>query len=202
MYNDVLFCCILRNIMRSGSEFSPILSRLPQELGRQKYCSCNVNYTFSRFTEKGSIVMIVCNALALIAICVQSLSIFLKTSTTVTSAVIARITLPIAGIAANIIMYWKVQAYSSNHCDSYTFLSHQSVVNTPSRLSSHHSRNSLCSLYSRIILHWDQLLRGLCLSFYCRPTDRSIWRTAQFYSVLDDVGICHCIPHHTTTSPS
>ena len=53
-----------------------------------KYCSCNIKYILPVITEKGAIVMIMCNMLALTAAFAQGQRICLKTSTTITVRVL------------------------------------------------------------------------------------------------------------------
>ena len=62
---------------------------------------------------------------------------------------------------------------------SIAFLIVSSLLNVllvlpPARLSPHYNRSSLCGVHGRTMLHWEQVLCGLCLSFcfMIRPNDK------------------------------
>ena len=86
--------------MSNTSESSPLLSKPPQEQKQQKYRSCNFKYRLPLITEKGAIVMIVCNMLALTAGIAQLLRIFLMHSTTLSLVLMVVIIFPVVGIVA------------------------------------------------------------------------------------------------------
>ena len=88
--------------MSTASESSPLLSKPSPKQKYQKRCSCRIKYRLPMITEKGAIVVIVCNVLALTAICAQLQNIFSTTTfTRVTFLVMAIITFPIVGIVAD-----------------------------------------------------------------------------------------------------
>ena len=90
-----MFYHMLQVVMSTASESSPLLSKQPPKRGEQKHCSCSVNYRLPMITEKGAIVMIVCNVLAFFAIVAQLLKIFIMTTTSAAFAVMAIIIFPI-----------------------------------------------------------------------------------------------------------
>ena len=93
--------CRLEVTMSTASESSPFLGERPQKQKYQKHCSCHVKYRLPKITEKGAVVMIVCNVLALTAVCAQLQRILFATITDVAHAVMAIITFPIVGIVAD-----------------------------------------------------------------------------------------------------
>ena len=78
--------------MSPASESPPLLNKAPQKQKSQKHTSCHVKYRLPKITEKGAIVMIVCNVLALTAIFAQLHRIYLTTITSIAFVVIALIT--------------------------------------------------------------------------------------------------------------
>ena len=99
--------------MSTASESSPLLSMSPPSKAKeQKQCSCNVNYRLPMITEKGAIVTIVCNVLALTAIFAQLLRISTMTNTNIAFPVMAIITFPIVGIVADtcVVRFKVIQA--------------------------------------------------------------------------------------------
>ena len=92
---------MLKVIMSTASESSPLLRKPPQKQKNQKYCSCNVKYRLPMITEKGAIVMIVCNVLALTAAFAQLQWINFTTTTTVACAAMAVIIFPVVGIVVD-----------------------------------------------------------------------------------------------------
>ena len=87
--------------MSTATESSPLLSKPPQKQKSQKHCSCHVKYRLPKITEKGAIVMIVCNVLALTAIFAQLQKIYFATITRVAFLIMEIITIPIVGIVAD-----------------------------------------------------------------------------------------------------
>ena len=77
--------------MSTANESSPLLSKPPPKRNKHKCCaySCSVNYRLPVITEKGAIVMIVCNVLTLTAIFSQLQRIYLMSLATVAFAVMA-----------------------------------------------------------------------------------------------------------------
>ena len=127
-------------------------------------------------TEKGAIVMIVCNLLVQIAASGQIQRICLNTITTVAFIMMSFIIFPIVGIVADTC----VRRFKTIQAGIVLLMSSspQHIAYTPARLSSLSNRNNVGHVYNRIMLDWGQLLCGKCLSVHCRPVDRSIWRTA------------------------
>ena len=87
--------------MSTESESSPLLSKQPPKGKQQKHCSCSVNYRLPMITEKGAIVMIVCNVLVLIAAIGEVQRISLHLITNVAFIVMSFIIFPIVGIVAD-----------------------------------------------------------------------------------------------------
>ena len=87
--------------MSTASESSPLLSKPAPQKKHQKHWSCHVKYRLPKITEKGAIVMIVCNVLALTAIYAQLERIYSSAITCVAYFVMAIITFPIVGIVAD-----------------------------------------------------------------------------------------------------
>ena len=163
--------------MSTASETSPLLSRPPPKKRHQKHCSCHVKYRLPKITEKGAIVMIVCNVLVFTAIFAQLQRFFFTTITSAALTVMAMVTFPIVGIVADT-RVGRFKVIQASICFSICFITAQHTLNISARLPSNNCRNHLCALYNRIMLRWQQLLCSLCISLCCRPADRSIWRTA------------------------
>ena len=68
----------------------------------------------------------------------------------------------------------EVQSYLSKHCLSNGFITSQPSTSIPTRIPSHDSVNNRCAVYNRIILHWDQLLRGLAQCVFPFAADQLI----------------------------
>ena len=88
-------------IMSTASESSPLLSKPLLKENSQKHCSCHVKYRLPKFTEKGAIVMIVCNVPALTARCARVQKMYSTIVTCVAFTIMAIITFPIVGIVAD-----------------------------------------------------------------------------------------------------
>ena len=106
----VMVGCVLKQVhicqrvtvtMSTSNEISPLLSKSRQEHFFQKCCSCNIKYRLPKITEKGAIVLIVCNVLALIATFAQSQRMFVTTNTAMAMVVLIIITSPIAGFVVD-----------------------------------------------------------------------------------------------------
>ena len=87
--------------MESVSEVSPLLSKSKQSRNYRKCCSTRVKYRLPAITEKGAIVLIVCNVLAVVAIFVQMQKNSFSSSLFLAFAVLTIIIFPIAGILAD-----------------------------------------------------------------------------------------------------
>ena len=87
--------------MDSASEASSLVSKPERDQNYKKHCCCRVNYRLPVITEKGAIILLVCNALILTAIISQLQKNYFIASTTIAFAIMSLIIFPIAGILAN-----------------------------------------------------------------------------------------------------
>ena len=87
--------------MDGVSEVTSLLSKLEQNQSSRNCCSPRVKYRLPVITEKGAIVLIVCNVLILIAIFAQMQRNYLMTSEYLAFGVMVVIVFPIAGILAD-----------------------------------------------------------------------------------------------------
>ena len=101
VHKHVRFIVCSKVAMSAASELFPLVSKQPTNGKKLKHCSCSVNYRLPVITEKGAIVMIVCNVLVLTAIMTQLLKISIMTTTSVAFAVMAIIIFPIVGTVAD-----------------------------------------------------------------------------------------------------
>ena len=165
--------------MTEASEFSPLLGNPSREQKNQKYCSCNVKYRLALITEKGAIVMIVCNLLVLTAVFAEMQRMLLNTNATISVSVISIITYPVAGIVADTCVGKDTGIQASILLATLSSLFNIIAILLQDYLPT--TAETVCMLCTAVLrFHWFQFLCGLCLSFgcNCRPVDRSIWRTA------------------------
>ena len=164
-------------IMNTPSESSSLIESSPR-CKRLRFCSYQVQYRLPKITEKGAILVIVCNVLILSAGFAQLQSNYLVKSTfSIAIPLVSMIAFPLAAVVADTCVgRFKVIQASVAH------LITSSLLNVLLALLQDYLTSTtvtVCAVNLKAMLYRGHLLCCLCPSFQWTPADRSFWRAAQ-----------------------